>query len=82
MGVLVSVLPTLPSLAFTPTIGIIQPRGGQRGTEMTIRLSGDRLYEPQEILLYQSGITISNLEKEGDQNKAVKATKAEPWRRA
>ena len=74
MGVLVSVLPTLPSLAFTPTIGIIQPRGGQRGTEMTIRLSGDRLYEPQEILLYQSGITISNLEKEGDQNKAVKAT--------
>lgn len=74
MGVLVSVLPTLPSLAFTPTIGIIQPRGGQRGTEMTIRLSGDRLYEPQEILLYQSGITISNLEKEGDQNKVVKAT--------
>ncbi|MCS5539932.1 MAG: PPC domain-containing protein, partial [Roseibacillus sp.] len=41
---------------------------------MTIRLSGDRLYEPQEILLYQSGITISNLEKEGDQNKVVKAT--------
>lgn len=74
MGVLVSILPTLPSLAFTPTIGIIQPRGGQRGTEMTIRLSGDRLYEPQEILLYQSGITISNLEKEGDQNKVVKAT--------
>ena len=74
MGVLVFVLPTLPSLAFTPTIGIIQPRGGQRGTEMTIRLSGDRLYEPQEILLYQSGITISNLEKEGDQNKVVKAT--------
>ncbi len=74
MGVLVSVLPTLPSLAFTPTIGIIQPRGGQRGTEMTIRLSGDRLYEPQEILLYQSGITVSNLEKEGDQNKVVKAT--------
>ena len=73
-GVLVSILLTLPSLAFTPTIGIIQPRGGQRGTEMTIRLSGDRLYEPQEILLYQPGITISNLEKEGDQHKVVKAT--------
>ncbi len=60
--------------AFTPTIGTIQPRGGQRGTEMTIRLNGDRLYEPQEILLYQTGITVTKLEKVGDQNKAVSAS--------
>ncbi|MED5419670.1 MAG: peptidase, partial [Verrucomicrobiota bacterium] len=74
MGGLVSVLLALPSLAFTPTIGTIQPRGGQRGTEITLHLGGDRLYEPQEILLYQPGITVTNLEKAGDQHKAVKAT--------
>ena len=60
--------------AFTPTIGTIQPRGGQRGTEMTIRFNGDRLYDPQEILFYQGGITVSKLEKVGDQDKAVRAT--------
>ena len=64
----------LPSLAFTPSIGTVQPRGGQRGTEMTIRLSGDRLYEPQEILLYQPGIKVTKLEKVDDQHKAVNAT--------
>ncbi len=74
MGGLASVLLALPSLAFTPTIGTIQPRGGQRGTEITLHLDGDRLYEPQEILLYQPGITVTNLEKAGDQHKAVKAT--------
>jgi hypothetical protein len=74
LGALLSIFLSLPALSFTPSIGTIQPRGGQRGTEMTIRLSGDRLYEPQEILLYQPGITVTKLEKVGDQHKAVKAT--------
>ena len=64
----------LPALAFTPVLSSVQPRGGQRGTEMTIRLSGDRLYDPEEILFYQSGISVTKLEVVGDQNKAVKAT--------
>ena len=74
LGVLICALVAHSALAFTPTIGTIQPRGGQRGTEMKIRLSGDRLYEPQEILLYQPGITVTELEKVGDQNKTVSAT--------
>ena len=74
LGALLSIFLSLPALSFTPSVGTIQPRGGQRGTEMTIRLSGDRLYEPQEILLYQPGITVTKLEKVGDQHKAVKAT--------
>ena len=74
LGALLSIFLSLPAFSFTPSIGTIQPRGGQRGTEMTIRLSGDRLYEPQEILLYQPGITVTKLEKVGDQHKAVKAT--------
>lgn len=60
--------------AFTPTIGTIQPRGGQRGTELTIRLNGDRLYDPQEVLLYKPGITVTKLEKVGDNHTAVDAT--------
>ncbi|HAO94873.1 MAG TPA: peptidase, partial [Verrucomicrobiales bacterium] len=64
----------LPALAFTPVLSNVQPRGGQRGTEMTIRLSGDRLYDPEEILFYQSGISVSKLEVVGDDHKAVKAT--------
>jgi len=64
----------LPALAFTPVVSSVQPRGGQRGTEMTIRLSGDRLYHPEEILFYQPGISVSKLEAVGDKNNAVKAT--------
>ncbi len=64
----------LPALAFMPVLSNVQPRGGQRGTEMTIRLSGDRLYDPEEILFYQSGISVSKLEVVGDDHKAVKAT--------
>ena len=64
----------IPALAFTPVLSSVQPRGGQRGTEMTIRLSGDRLYEPEEILFYQAGISVTKLEKAGDEHKAIKAT--------
>lgn len=71
---LVSGLLVLQAAAFTPSVSLISPRGGQRGTEMTIRLSGDRLYEPQELLLYKPGITVSKLEKVGEDHKAVKAT--------
>ena len=70
LGALLSIFLSLPALSFTPSIGTIQPRGGQRGTEMTIRLSGDRLYEPQEILLYQPGITVTKLEKVGEIGRA------------
>ena len=71
---LVSLQLALPALAFTPVLNSVQPRGGQRGTEMTIRLSGDRLYDPEEILFYQPGISVIKLETVGDQDKAVQAT--------
>ncbi|NIP91944.1 MAG: peptidase, partial [Akkermansiaceae bacterium] len=60
--------------AFSPSLDVPQPRGGQRGSEMTIRLSGDRLYEPQELLFYRPGITVTKLEKIGDDHKAIDAT--------
>ncbi len=74
LWVLLSGFLALQAAAFTPSVGIIQPRGGQRGTEMTIRLAGDRLYEPQELLLYKPGITVTKLEKAGDDHKVVNAT--------
>ncbi len=72
--ILLSGLLVLQAAAYTPSVSLISPRGGQRGTEMTILLSGDRLYEPQEIIFYNEGITVTNLEKVGEDHKAVNAT--------
>lgn len=65
---------TIQAAAYTPAVNLISPRGGQRGTELTIRMSGDRLYAPEEIILYRPGITVLKIEKHGDEHKAVRAT--------
>lgn len=59
--------------AYDPVVSLISPRGGQRGTELTITLHGDRLFDPQELLLYKPGITVKSLEKDGDDHKRAKA---------
>ena len=42
------------------------------GTELAISLYGDRMTEPQELLLYQKGLTVKSLTK-GKDGKSVKA---------
>lgn len=74
LSLLVLTLLSLEAAAYTPAVNLISPRGGQRGTEMTIRFSGDRLYAPEEVICYRPGITVLKLEKLGDENRAVKAT--------
>ena len=65
-------LTLLPAHAFTPVVNLIEPRGGQIGTEVEIKFLGDRLFEPQEVILFQSGITVKSLEKIDDKNaKAI-----------
>lgn len=59
--------------AFSPQLNVIQPRGGQLGTEVAVTFHGDRLFEPQDILFYQKGISFKDLAKGKDQ-KSVKAT--------
>lgn len=59
-------------LGFDPVLSSVLPRAGQQGQSVTVTLSGDRLYEPQEIVFYREGITVQDLTKEND--KRVKAT--------
>ena len=58
------------SAAFDPNLSRVEPRGGQIGTEVNVNFYGDRLYEPQEIILYKPGITVKSLEKGKDQKSA------------
>jgi hypothetical protein len=48
--------------AAAPTIGTIQPRGFQRGTEATFILGGARLADAKEVLFYSPGFTVTKLE--------------------
>lgn len=58
------ILLVLPLAAgtFTPELRQVQPRGGQRGTEVVIRLHGERLHQPRELLFQQPGIEVLSLE--------------------
>ncbi len=54
------------SLAASPYLEIIQPRGAQRGTEAVLTFKGARLGDAQEILVYYPGITVKKLEAVND----------------
>lgn len=47
--------------AFSPSLEQIQPRGGQRGTEIEVQLDGERLDGLREALFYQPGLTLSGI---------------------
>ncbi|MCH7227248.1 PPC domain-containing protein [Haloferula sp. A504] len=57
------VLAAAASAAFTPDLRHVQPRGAQRGGELVIRLHGERLREPRELLLQRPGIEVLSLEE-------------------
>jgi hypothetical protein len=38
------------------------PRGGQRGTELDVLLTGNRLADTEEVLFYEPGIEVTSLE--------------------
>jgi hypothetical protein len=50
----------------------ILPRGGQRGTEMTLLFNGARLSDAKEVMLYDPGVTVTKLQVVNDGQ--VKAT--------
>jgi len=52
--------------AASPSLGVIQPRGAQRGTEAVVTFSGARLADAQEVLAYYPGITVKKLEVVND----------------
>ena len=51
-----------PLAAFSPELSLVNPRGGQRGTEMEIHFHGDRLEETSEALFYEPGLSLSSIE--------------------
>jgi hypothetical protein len=54
------------SSAASPSLGVIQPRGAQRGTEAVLTFAGGRLADAQEVLAYYPGITVKKLEVVND----------------
>jgi len=52
--------------AASPSLGSIQPRGAQRGTEAVVTFNGGRLADAAEILVFYPGITVKKLEVVND----------------
>jgi hypothetical protein len=68
LGVLLAV----PAFAReSPNFARVSPRGGERGTEIDLTLTGTQLKDAQQIFLYKQGLEILKLEAVDD--KTVKA---------
>lgn len=57
---------------FTPTLNLIEPRGGQRGVELEMHFYGERLDNIQEIMAYEPGIEFRGFTVENDKHASVK----------
>ena len=57
---------------FTPKLDLIEPRGGQRGTELEIHFHGERLDNLQELLAYEPGIEVRSIAVENDKHASAK----------
>lgn len=51
-----------PAFAASPAFSALAPRGGQRGTEVEVTLTGARLEDAKEILFYEKGIEAGELQ--------------------
>ena len=49
--------------ATSPKLNSISPPGGQRGTELELKFSGERFHDAQEIILYNPGIEVLKIEE-------------------
>ena len=69
---LLFLISSLLAHSFSPELSRVEPRGGQLGSEIQLQLYGNRLNEPQELLLYHKGLTVKSLTPSKD-GKSVKA---------
>ncbi|HBJ61169.1 MAG TPA: hypothetical protein DDY76_05495, partial [Opitutae bacterium] len=69
-----TLLLSLCSLAWSaePSVTSVLPRGGQKGSEQTVVIKGNRLLDPEGIFFYTNGITAIKLEPKD--SKQIKAT--------
>lgn len=63
------------SVSAPPTIESLSPGVGQRGTEFTVTLTGARLTDPRELMLYAPGVVCTKLTAK-DENTATATLKA------
>jgi hypothetical protein len=57
---------------FTPVLNLIEPRGGQRGTEVEMHFHGERLDGLQELLAYEPGLEVRSIAVENDKHASAK----------
>jgi hypothetical protein len=60
------------AFAASPQLSSVMPRGGQRGTELDVTLSGNRLTDAQEIFFYAPGITVKSLKADAPNKVSVR----------
>jgi hypothetical protein len=67
------ILSATPALAAYPELNSIQPRGGQRGTDIEVTFSGNRLADAEEIISYDPAqIKATELKAENPNTLKVK----------
>lgn len=63
---------SLPSAyAVAPRLANILPAGGQRGTELEVRFTGQRLDDTKEVILFTPGISVVSVEATTNRVKAT-----------
>ncbi|MGL4399771.1 MAG: PPC domain-containing protein [Luteolibacter sp.] len=63
-----------PLAAFSPELSLVNPRGGQRGTEMEVHFHGERLEEIHEALFYEPGLSLSPIEVKDSKHALARIT--------
>lgn len=74
-GLLIATLAVASTVqAASPSLTLILPRGVQRGTEAELTFTGARLGDTEEILFYQPGVTVNNIESDDPNRVKVNVT--------
>ena len=69
---LLAAMPASIAFATSPRLTNLTPSGAQRGSEVEVRFTGQRLDDTQEIVIYTAGISVAKMEE--PKTNVVKAT--------
>ena len=72
VSILLALVTPLP--AFSPELSLVNPRGGQRGTEMEVHFHGERLEGISEALFYEPGLSLSPIDVKDAKHALAKLT--------
>ena len=62
ISLVVGICACSPTFAAEPTISLVQPTGGQRGTQVELTIRGLRLNDAEQIIFYEPGLEVAKLE--------------------